>query len=170
MAGEIQLALGQSGLTVYSVIRSSTGTVWNGSAFVSYNEANWTTYAVSLTEQGTSGYYVGDFPAVSAGAYNVEARQRAGGSPAVTDAIIGSGVIQWSGTAVVPIGSIASNVWGVDLGNGRTSGYFQKGGFNKTVRTASALTVYETDDTTPLVAATSTGDVTLNPLASVDPP
>jgi hypothetical protein len=71
---------------------------------------------------------------------------------------------------IVPApGTIPASVWSHDLGDGRTAEYFQKGGFNKTVRTTNSFTVYDTDDTTTLVAAVSTGDVTMPTLASVDP-
>lgn len=105
MAGELQFAYGTSGRTVYAVVRTTTGTVWNGTAFAAFNAANWSTYAVSMTEQGASGYYVGNFPAVSAGLYFVEVRDRAGGSPAVSDPVAGSGEVEWDGAAVVPLSS-----------------------------------------------------------------
>lgn len=115
MASEIQLAYGTSGRTLYAVVRSTTGTVWNGAAFVAYNGANWTTYAVTMTEQGASGYYTGDFPAVAGGVYDVEVRDRAGVTAATTDALAGSGDLQWSGTAVLSvydsIALVAAAVW-----------------------------------------------------------
>lgn len=105
MASEIQLAYGTSGRTLYAVIRSAVGQVWNGSAFETYTGGNWATYAVSLTEQGTSGYYAGTFPTTSAGVYLIEVRDRSGGSPATTDPLAGSGEVEWSGTALVPLSS-----------------------------------------------------------------
>jgi len=101
MAGEIQLPYGTSGATLYAVVRNSAGQLWNGSAFEAYTAANWTTYAVTMTEQGASGFYVGNFPVTVKGVYNVEARQRAGGSPAVTDPPVGGGSVQWNGSALV---------------------------------------------------------------------
>lgn len=121
MAGEIQIAHGVTGRNLYAVIRSAVGTVWNGTTFVTYNGANWTTYAVALTEQGTSGYYVGTFPTVASGVYNLEVRDRLGGSPATTDTIIGAGFIEWSGSSVValssrqPLGSVALDDNGGDV-------------------------------------------------------
>jgi len=103
MSAELEIAYGVSGRTLYSVIRNSVGAVWNGASFVAYNGANWTTYAVAMTEQGTSGYYTGDFPAVAAGTYNVETRDRAGGAAATTDPLAGSGSLSWDGTAVVVV-------------------------------------------------------------------
>ena len=105
MASELQLAYGTTGSTLYAVVRNATGSVWNtaGAAFEAYSGANWTDYDVALTEQGSSGYYAGTFPAgiTSAGVYPVEVRLRAGGSPAVTDTVVGTGVVEWDGSAVV---------------------------------------------------------------------
>lgn len=105
MAGEIQLAHGTTGRVLYAVVRSFLGTIWNTAetAFEAYDSGNWTEYAVTMTEQGTSGYYAGDMPAVPAGVYPVEVRHRAGGSPATTDTVAGVGPIEWSGTAVVAL-------------------------------------------------------------------
>lgn len=107
MANEIQLAYGTTGRTLYAVVRTTVGTVWNGAAFVAFNAADWATYDVALTEQGTSGYYVGDFPAVAAGVYDVEVRDRAGGSPVITDPVAGSGEMYWTGTAVQSLSDVA---------------------------------------------------------------
>ena len=104
MAKEIQLAHGVTGRTLYAVVRDTVGQVWNGSAFETYAGGNWTTYAVTMAEEttgGSSGYYRGDFPTVAAGVYSVEVRWRAGGSPALTDSVVGTGVVEWDGSAVV---------------------------------------------------------------------
>jgi O-acetyl-ADP-ribose deacetylase (regulator of RNase III) len=59
-----------------------------------------------MAEQGTaSGFYTGTFPAVAAGVYAVSVKRQAGGSPAETDATVGFGPVEWSGTAVVPLSS-----------------------------------------------------------------
>ncbi len=105
MPGEIQLAYGETGKTLYAVIRSTTGTVWNGTSFGPYSAPSWSTYAVSMVEQGASGYYVGDFPSIASGVYFLEVRERAGATPAVTDQRAGTGTLQWDGTAIVPLSS-----------------------------------------------------------------
>lgn len=105
MANEIQLAYGVTGRTLYAVVRSATAAVWNGAAFETYSGANWATYAVAMAEQGTSGYYAGNFPAVAAGVYPIEVRDRSGGAPATTDPLAGSGGVEWGGSAVVPLSS-----------------------------------------------------------------
>lgn len=105
MAGEIQAAH-LSGKNVYALVRNAAGSVWNGSAFVTYATANLSSYAITLTEQGTaSGYYAGTFPVVSAGVYAVVAYERAGGSPAEGDTLVASGNLEWDGSAVVPLSS-----------------------------------------------------------------
>lgn len=63
----------------------------------------------------------------------------------------------------------ATAVLNTDLGAGRTVAYYLKGGFNRTVRTATTLTVYDTDDTTALATAALTANGDLLPIASVDP-
>lgn len=100
MANELQLALGATGKTLYSVVRNPTGLVWDGSSLVAYNQANWSQYDIAMTEQAGSGYYTGPFPAVAAGVYAVEVRERAGGSPAVGDPLVGGGQVEWDGSAV----------------------------------------------------------------------
>jgi hypothetical protein len=106
------LAYGVTGRTLYAVVRNNGGEVWNGSAFETYAGGNWTTYDVALTEQGSSGYYVGTFPAliVAAGSYQVESRDQSGGSPATTHTIVGNGELEWTGSAVASEGSIQTYV------------------------------------------------------------
>ncbi len=161
MAGEIQLA-DTTGRTLYAVVRSDTGTVYNtaGGTFEAYNAANWTDYDIAMTEQGVSGYYVGTFPfaGVNAGIYNVEIRLRAGGSPAVSDTPVGAGEIEWSvagivgslcgGTIVADSvvnvlnnvggsvgGSVLGSVGSVDVG-GITAATFAAGALNAVWTTA----------------------------------
>lgn len=106
MASEIQLAYGTSGRTLYAVIRNSVGQVWNGATFEVFNAANWATYDVAMTEQGASGYYVGTFPVIAAGGYNVEIRDQAGGTPAQGDPLAGGGDVYWNGTAVQTLATV----------------------------------------------------------------
>lgn len=127
MAGELQIAHATA-KTVYAQIRSATGTIWNTAgtpAFESYNTSNIGDYDIALTEQGTaSGYYVGTFPTgiTTPGAYTVTYFERAGGSPAETDIKLGVEVIQWSGTAVVPLYNAPVNVQQFGGTNGSFSG------------------------------------------------
>ncbi len=105
MSKELQ-AQYPTGSAVYAVVLSATGGIWNGSAFETPTLANWTTYAVTLTEQSTTGLYHGNMPALitTAGWYSYIGYLRAGGSPLSTDTAIWSDRIPWSGSAIaVPV-------------------------------------------------------------------
>lgn len=108
MANELQIPW-TTGSTVYFLLRNSVGQVWNGSSFVAYNSADYADYDIPATEQGTSGYFVGDMPAVTAGVYYIVSKQQLGGSPAETDFNIGTGQIQWNGTVTLPLSNIAAS-------------------------------------------------------------
>lgn len=110
MAGEIQCPLSATGWTVYAVLRDSTGQAYrqDTAVFEAYSSANLTAtkYCITLTEQGTaSRFYAGTMPTVAAGTYSVSIYRQAGGSPAEGDTLVGAGVIEWDGTAVVPLSS-----------------------------------------------------------------
>lgn len=115
MANEIQIQF-TTAVTLYANVRNSTsGMIWNGSAFEAYNSAsgNQNSYVVALTEQGTaSQYYVGSFPAaIAPGVYNVAARQRVNAWYAETDTPVGAGEIQWTGSGgiVRPLSDLATS-------------------------------------------------------------
>lgn len=100
MAGELQVSY-RTAKTVYVLIRNTVGQVYNGSTFVTYATADYVGYAVSLTEQGTaSAYYVGDFPTVAAGRYNVVAKERVGSAADETDPTLGTETFDWNATVV----------------------------------------------------------------------
>ncbi len=114
MAGEIQASF-RTGNTVFSLIRNRVGQVWNTSggtgAFETYTTAVFTSYAISLTEQGSaSAYYVGTFPsAIIPGVYSLTAKQQLGGSAAETDPTIAVGDFQWNGTVALPLSDLATS-------------------------------------------------------------
>lgn len=118
MAAELQ-ADHTTGRTVYFLLRNSVGAIWNGAAFEAYATGNYANYDIAATEQGTaSGLYVANMPAVSAGLYNLVAKERAGGSPAESDVTIGEGEIEWTSTlvglsALLVNGLLPSNVGAV---------------------------------------------------------
>jgi hypothetical protein len=101
MAGEL-LAKNASGTTV-------TAQIWLGAlvantvshALEAYSDGNWALYAVPLTEQGTSGTYVGDFPAwlTTAGRYSLMAYEVADATPTGDTLIAGPAPFDWTGTA-----------------------------------------------------------------------
>ena len=103
MAAELQIDLSQTAQTVYFLIRSSVGQVWNTNtaALENYNTSHYANYAIAATEQGTaSGFYVATFPTgiTTTGVYSVVAKIQSGGSPAETDTSVGWGDQYWDGT------------------------------------------------------------------------
>jgi hypothetical protein len=98
---------GQTGLTVYFILKNAVGLVRSGgTTFSTYNTSNRNSGAISATGRA-DGSYVATMPAVAAGAYYYEMYQQLGGSPAETDTLLaGPGAIQWNGTAVVPVGTL----------------------------------------------------------------
>lgn len=83
-------AIFSTGQTLYAVITNRlNGQVWTGSAFENYNSAHWSSYAIALTEQTPSGYYMVARPSGVSGYLTSERiYQQAGGSPADTDTAI----------------------------------------------------------------------------------
>jgi hypothetical protein len=101
-----------SGATTYVNLTNATGQWYNtvGASFEAFNGANWTDYDLAATEAGTSGAYFADMPSVGAGVYHTQARRRAGGSPAQSDAIIAVGDVQWDGSRVVlPLSAVTQS-------------------------------------------------------------
>jgi len=106
--------ISQTGQTLYCTIHDSTAKLANGASTEVYNGSNWTTYVNSLAEQGTTGYYFGAFPSyLPSGKYSIVFYQRAGGSAAITDPVIGSSQIYWNGT--IEEQSLASVVAGTPV-------------------------------------------------------
>jgi hypothetical protein len=100
MAGEIQVKH-ESGRNLYYHIRDRNSLIWNGSSFETYNGSNYTTYSLSLSEQGSSGFYKADFPNAAPGVYFLIGYERAGGSPAEGDRSLVGGEIHWDGAEEV---------------------------------------------------------------------
>lgn len=100
------------GLTVYAMIRPhGTASLWNGTAFVDYVQANWQTYAISATE-GPSGIYIGQWPTgIAEGLYDIPAYIRAGATPASTDTLRGQDSHYLTTTAGEPDVPIFSAAW-----------------------------------------------------------
>jgi len=114
-----------SGRTVYAVVLNSLGQAWNtnSSAFETPTAADWSKYAVSMTEQtagNLTGIYAGSFPSAitTAGVYSVLFRQQTGGTPAVSDTNNGmlGGQLFWTGSAeAFPLASNAANAVNVAM-------------------------------------------------------
>jgi hypothetical protein len=104
-----------SGASLYAVVRNGASLLpWraSASAFVAYVEGDWAHYAISLTEQGSSGLFSGDFsPTNQAGAHIVEFRKAlTPGSPAVTDERVATGVIAMDASGEVTLASLVTRV------------------------------------------------------------
>ncbi len=112
MAGEIQIQY-QHGKTLYALIRNRIGQIWNTGtlAFEAYSSLNYALYPVSLTEQGSSGFYTGTFPAtIPPGVYGIVVFNQVGGSPSETaDSQVGNGDEQWNGTATASLADVATS-------------------------------------------------------------
>lgn len=93
--------------TLYARLANPAGLWWNGSSFEAYSAGNYSNYDISMTEQGNSGVYVADFPTaiVTGGSYEYFVHRQSGGSPAEGDLIIGTGKVDWTGTASVSASS-----------------------------------------------------------------
>lgn len=113
--------------TLYAVIMNESGQFWNGSSFESYTGGNYSTYAVSMTEQGTSNIYFADFPSgiTTGGVYEYIVYRQAGGSPAQGDTPVATGKIDWTGTVAVT--AVAGSMTGSDFRD-----YVLRKGFKRT--------------------------------------
>lgn len=114
MANEIEIQHTVSALTLYAIVRNSIGQplTISGLTFGAYATASLSGYKIALTEQGTaSRFYSGDMPVVDKGQYGITIFQQLGGSPAETDTFVGGGNLQWNGTEVFPLTSVALMVW-----------------------------------------------------------
>lgn len=108
MANEIQAKL-TTGKNSYTLILAANGADvgkirdLGGASFETYVTANLDNYDTVLTEQGTaSGIYLGTFQAsIPAGLYWLLTYERAGGSPAEGDTLVGEETITWDGAAIV---------------------------------------------------------------------
>ena len=89
-----------SGRTVYGIILNVTGQRYNTSdqAFEDYVSANYGDYVVAMTEDGTSGVYIGTFPSSAPiGTQEVIFYIASSGSATEGDPVVGNSVIAWSG-------------------------------------------------------------------------
>lgn len=95
-ANEVSLAYAV-GSNLYYRVFDSTGQVWNTSgtpAFETWADGNVADYDIALVGTGGS-FYLGTFPNLSDGTYNIVSYLRAGGTPAVSDGVISSGLMEW---------------------------------------------------------------------------
>jgi hypothetical protein len=94
MAGEIQIAITDTGKILYAILRNRSGLVYRPATglFETYNVANLSNYAITMTEQGNSRYYTGNAPAAVVDIdYSAVIYERVGASPAEGDPPVGMG-------------------------------------------------------------------------------
>ena len=108
MVKEIQASY-TTGATLYALLFNTSGQVRDVDTpeWETFVDASYGTYDIAMAEEGiASGIYTANMAAsISAGVYNIVVRKRVGGSPAVSDPVVGDGQIHWDGTNEVPIGS-----------------------------------------------------------------
>lgn len=160
MSNEIQARGPGVGRTCYFTIHSSSGQIWSTSgstgAFESFVSGNWPDYAISMTEQGVSNFYAGNFPtAVPAGVYSIDMRQQLGGAAAQTDGGVAAGDYQWGGAAVVPLSNLTTSGQLASFMPVRLSKGIAVSGFYIYLKSAA-------DHVTPLVSGIVSGQVSKN--------
>jgi len=99
-----------TGNVLYAMVRNVAEQVWNGSAFETFNAAHWATYVIPLTEDASSGYYVGTMPAtIPAQTVTLLIYMALNGvSAAAGDDLLGTETKTWSGTGGGGGGDITS--------------------------------------------------------------
>ncbi len=115
MSNEIKIDYGITAASLYALVLNASGQIYNGSTFETPAAASWGNYDITLAEQSTTGIYLGTFPVIAAGIYGISARVRAGASPATTDAVVGSGQMNWGGTAEIVPFNVGTDVVSANL-------------------------------------------------------
>jgi hypothetical protein len=100
------------GETLYMLIHDDQARVWNGSAFVTYDDTDRATYAIAMTPGADeTSLFTATIPAALTGStYMPTAFIQDGGSPALTDATAREGTLNWSGTGVITLYSISQQL------------------------------------------------------------
>jgi len=178
MANEISIDYGITSKTLYAIITNTSDQFYNANTpgFETESDANWTStkYCKALSELNASGHYHATFPVVAAGLYGISIRLQAGGSPATTDTVIGSGIIQWNGTTEISLNGVALSSTGLDsvlmsdiaAVPGITSSIVQAInwlfclGRNKRTQTSTTELVKKDNGTTTLATSTKSDDGT----------
>ena len=93
--------------TLYAQVLDTGGNAYNGSGLEPFQDARWTTYAVSLAQvAGAARLYAAPFPAIlPAGVYGVLIYRGSRSGPATTDEVVASGRFDWDGTQEVSLAS-----------------------------------------------------------------
>lgn len=113
MSNELQFPYVSSGVTIDVFIRNYAAQIWHtgSNSFVAYDVSSRPSCKIPLSEQGSSKYYVGDFPtAITGGFYYMEVFQRLGATPAESDVRVGQGLIHWDSTGVIGLNKPPVNI------------------------------------------------------------
>jgi len=108
MANELQGSFADN-KQCYFLIRDRNAQIWSTvtNSLTSYLSANYSGYAITATEQGTSAFYVGNFPSTAGpGDYGVIMKQQLGADPAETDPTVDVGTVPWNGINVAQLADI----------------------------------------------------------------
>lgn len=113
MAGELSFSLpGLTGSTLYAIVRRpSDGAVRDvvAGAWDAWQSADIDDYDVALTEQGGSGRWLGNLPSGVTAPYTYEVCRRVGGTPAITDPVVGLGASEtWAGLTAAVLARFAT--------------------------------------------------------------
>jgi len=114
MSNEIKAKFTANVIDLYACIFNELKQVYDlaGASWVTWDDANIDNYDIALSENGGGGLYFADFPVIAAGIYTVVVYQ---GSQIAGDDVVGSGVMNWDGTAeVVYSGSVKLASDGLD--------------------------------------------------------
>lgn len=92
---------------LYAIIRNQASQPWNNvdNVFENYQDGHVADYAVAMTQQGASGFWVADAPAAitAPGTYNYTVYLPAGSTPADGDSVLGLGSYTWPTGYVPPV-------------------------------------------------------------------
>jgi hypothetical protein len=160
MAGEVKLRGPATGATLYYTVMGSGNSIWStsggGGGFEAFAAANWADYAVTLTEQGATNVYKGNFPSSApAGVYDIDARRQTGASPATTDASVAGGEVEWAGNKRLPLSDLATSGQLASVGPVRLTAGHAVSGFPVYLKSA-------TDHVTPLTSGVVSGQISRN--------
>ncbi len=160
MANEVQARGPGTGRTMYYTMHNRTGSIWSTSGgtggFVSFVSGDWTDYAISMTEQGVSNFYLGSIPAATpAGILSIDARQQLTGGALQTDPGVAAGDLQWNGTVTLPLSDLATSGQVGQFAPIRIAKGVAISGFNFFLRSSA-------DHVTPFVSGQVSGQVSKN--------
>jgi hypothetical protein len=109
MANEIVVRNSSTGVLLYATIRNTSNQYWGGvessAAWETLVPGGWGDYAIDLAEVVAGGYlFAANFPAgIAAGHYFVDVFEYSSSAPLITDTLVGTISLDWSGAARVHV-------------------------------------------------------------------